>query len=91
MSTEPPAASAARRWPSFITTRSDIASCRFGHAWRDRDGEPRALVELGGADIFFRSPADADSVIAAATEAKEALERMEANPGLNEVIPGAQD
>lgn len=66
---------------SHITADAPIASPGFGHAWRQADGTVRATVFLNGhglVTIFFSSSADADAVIAATTEARDALAALEA-------------
>lgn len=75
--------------PSYVATYSDIAAPRFGHAWRNQEGNPCASLSLGNAEITFRSSATADAVIAAVTEARDALAALEAEGPQQEGEPGA--
>lgn len=61
-----------------VSESAAAADIRFRNAWMSSDGDPRACVEIGRADLILASPDEADALMAAAAKAKAELIRLEA-------------
>ncbi len=67
---------------STLYAASTATGIRYGHAWTDGEGRPHATVKFAAPGVWpyveLESVADADALITAATEARDALLRLEA-------------
>jgi hypothetical protein len=61
---------------SYASIISEFTVIEFGHAWRDRDGNPCATVRFGESHLSFSSPAHARAVAAACNQAAAAMEAL---------------
>ena len=78
---------------AYLNTTSLVEAdrIRFGHAWITDDGGLRASVDLGDSHITLHQVSEADALIKAATDAREALLRLAAETPENGTAAGAAE